>query len=433
MIISKRSLFTTLVILCAVVSSSLQAAEQRLGVFYINPVLAHWMEYQAPNLLDDGSLWGARFGVNLCPWFGIEGFGLRGPTEISPNDAAGMTKVGASYSAWGAAARLMLPAGPVVPFLTVGLGRASMKPDNALSAINGHPVRVESSESRGLGVFGAGLEVPLHRNISLRFDAIDHYIKKDFIEGDWRGDRKTHNWELGAGVNLLFGKPGVRKLDSDRDGVTDDQDKCPGTPAGVKVYSDGCPVDTDHDGVPDYLDKCPGTPAGTKVNSDGCELKQEPAPAPAPKAEPAPPADSDHDGVTDDKDQCPDTPAGVKVDTKGCPAVNPDDYHVDVYFDFNQALVKSEYFGPLDRLAQLLGKSGETVNLIGFTDQKGSNTYNQTLSLRRAEAVRDYLISKGVAPARIQLKGSGKFPLETSESAPAAGKQRRVMIQLNDN
>ena len=59
-------------------------------------------------------------------------------------------------------------------------------------------------------------------------------------------------------------------LDSDNDGVPDNLDKCPGTPAGVAVDKDGCPLDSDNDGVPDYLDKCPGTPAGVKVDKDGC-------------------------------------------------------------------------------------------------------------------------------------------------------------------
>ena len=57
-------------------------------------------------------------------------------------------------------------------------------------------------------------------------------------------------------------------MDSDGDGVGDAMDKCPGTPAGVKVDAVGCPLDSDKDGVPDYLDKCPGTPAGVKVDAN---------------------------------------------------------------------------------------------------------------------------------------------------------------------
>ena len=82
---------------------------------------------------------------------------------------------------------------------------------------------------------------------------------------------------------------GRRVVDTDGDGVTDDMDKCPGTPAGTAVDSDGCPLpqDDDGDGVTNDIDKCPGTPAGAKVDASGCEL------------------DSDGDGVVDSRDQCP--------------------------------------------------------------------------------------------------------------------------------
>jgi OmpA-OmpF porin, OOP family len=119
--------------------------------------------------------------------------------------------------------------------------------------------------------------------------------------------------------------------DSDGDGVPDSLDKCPDTPAGVKVDSNGCPLDSDHDGVPDYLDKCPDTPAGVKVDSNGCPLDSDhdgvpdyldkcpDTPAGVKVDSNGRPLDSDHDGVPDYLDKCPDTPAGVKVDSNGCP------------------------------------------------------------------------------------------------------------------
>src|SRR3546814_13775074 len=67
------------------------------------------------------------------------------------------------------------------------------------------------------------------------------------------------------------------------------------------------PKDTDGDGVIDSLDQCPGTPAGTKVDSRGCPLPP-----------PPPPKDSDGDGVYDNLDACPNTPKGFKVDAWGC-------------------------------------------------------------------------------------------------------------------
>ncbi len=73
-------------------------------------------------------------------------------------------------------------------------------------------------------------------------------------------------WQSADGAPNLCGGP----VDTDGDGVTDDKDKCPGTPKGVQVDMDGCPLDSDGDGVYDYMDKCPGTPNGASVDSDGC-------------------------------------------------------------------------------------------------------------------------------------------------------------------
>ncbi len=99
-----------------------------------------------------------------------------------------------------------------------------------------------------------------------------------------------------AGIAAFNGCP-----DSDGDGIQDSEDKCPNTPKGVKVDKSGCPLDADVDGVPDYLDKCPNTPKGVAVDKDGC------------------PVDTDGDGVADYLDKCPGTPKGVTVDRNGCP------------------------------------------------------------------------------------------------------------------
>ncbi len=91
------------------------------------------------------------------------------------------------------------------------------------------------------------------------------------------------------GIQYSWAAPARRVVDTDGDGVTDDLDKCPGTPAGTAVDATGCPLpqDDDGDGVTNDIDKCPGTPAGVKVDASGCEL------------------DSDGDGVVDSRDQCP--------------------------------------------------------------------------------------------------------------------------------
>ena len=113
-------------------------------------------------------------------------------------------------------------------------------------------------------------------------------------------DENPVDYVAGSGIPVLLGRLDRRVLDTDGDGVNDDLDKCPGTPAGTAVDSSGCPLpqDDDGDGVTNDIDKCPGTPAGAKVDASGCEL------------------DSDGDGVGDSRDQCPNTPAGAKVDEK---------------------------------------------------------------------------------------------------------------------
>ncbi len=102
---------------------------------------------------------------------------------------------------------------------------------------------------------------------------------------------------------------GVSCADSDGDGVSDDVDQCPNTPAGASVDSVGCsPTDTDGDGVLDANDLCPGTPAGAPVDANGCEI-----------------SDGDGDGVSDFDDQCPGTNPGEPVDSYGCSVLDSDD------------------------------------------------------------------------------------------------------------
>jgi OOP family OmpA-OmpF porin len=211
-------------------------------------------------------------------------------------------------------------------------------------------------------------------------------------------------------------------LDSDGDGVPDYLDKCPNTPAGVKVDAQGCPLDSDGDGVPDYLDKCPDTPAGVKVDAQGCPL------------------DSDGDGVPDYLDKCPDTPAGVKVDAQGCPVVaQPEPAPAaapkklvleGVNFDNDSANLSSQSYAILDRAAATLKEWGEVkVEVAGYTDWVSSDAYNIELSKRRANAVRDYLISKGIDASRLTAMGYGKAnPIADNNTPEGRFKNRRVEL-----
>ncbi|MAA73398.1 MAG: flagellar motor protein MotB [Salinisphaeraceae bacterium] len=194
-------------------------------------------------------------------------------------------------------------------------------------------------------------------------------------------------------------------LDADADGVPDDRDQCPNTPAGVAVDDTGCPIDSDGDGVPDYKDKCPNTPAGVQVNADGCPLV----------------VDADGDGVPDDQDKCPDTPAGVPVTSDGC-AVGQKQILRGVNYEFNKATLTANAERILDQVAQTLRDSpGFVVELAGHTDSKGSDSYNQDLSQRRAEAAMAYLITAGIDASRLRARGYGESqPIEPNTTPSGA-------------
>ncbi|MGQ0618523.1 MAG: thrombospondin type 3 repeat-containing protein [Panacagrimonas sp.] len=173
---------------------------------------------------------------------------------------------------------------------------ASVRPF-LLANVNGHSIDFLGESLSGGGVAaGGGLFIPMAKRWDLRLEA---RYNLDFITEEGIVPEDTfYVWTTTLGARFRFGAdPG----DDDGDGVPNAKDKCPDTPKGVQVYSDGCPIDLDQDGVPDYLDKCPNTPPGSPVDSSGC------------------PFDSDGDGVPDHLDQCPGTPAGVKVDGRGCP------------------------------------------------------------------------------------------------------------------
>ena len=80
------------------------------------------------------------------------------------------------------------------------------------------------------------------------------------------------NFQYSAGLTFhMGGGPSApRSVDSDRDGVIDSLDACPGSPAGARVDSRGCTADSDGDGILDLDDQCPGTPAGVTVLRNGC-------------------------------------------------------------------------------------------------------------------------------------------------------------------
>lgn len=104
----------------------------------------------------------------------------------------------------------------------------------------------------------------------------------------------------------------------------------------------------------------------------------------------------------------------------------------DIYFEFNKSNLLSESFPVLNQLAKYLkDKSKVHLQIIGHTDNVGSNLYNLNLSMNRARSVVDYLASQGIEITRLEYDGKGASqPISTNESAKGQQKNRRVEIKL---
>ena len=163
-------------------------------------------------------------------------------------------------------------------------------------------------------------------------------------------------------------------------------------------------------------------------------------PAPAVVAAPTPIAaapakcsDEDGDGVCDTDDQCPNTPAGTRVGSMGCNC----DYSMNLEFAFDSAKLSAGDMAKLDEIVPILTNPkvsyiGGTVD--GYTDSVGSESYNAGLSKRRAEAVANYLESKGVnLGSRFTVNGYGEAdPVASNDTAEGRAQNRRVVVRRTD-
>jgi len=129
----------------------------------------------------------------------------------------------------------------------------------------------------------------------------------------------------------------------------------------------------------------------------------------------AAPSDTDGDGVIDPDDQCPGTPRGAPVDSRGCWTIP------GVLFAFDSATIEPHFFGKLDEAVQVLNANPEApIHIDGHTDSTGPEDYNKSLSQRRANAVKEYFVSRGVDSSRLISRGFGEenpaYPNDTREN-----------------
>ena len=202
--------------------------------------------------------------------------------------------------------------------------------------------------------------------------------------------------------------------DSDHDGLNDEEDQCPilfGTPR-----HQGCPApDSDEDGIPDEKDHCP-TIKG-KERYEGCPVP-----------------DSDGDGLDDETDRCPEEKGSSTYE--GCPEPEPTiiekfSYAAsNIFFGLNSTRILPESFQALDEVAGIMAEHPECrLTINGHTDNMGNAAYNLSISQKRADAVKAYLVGKGIAASRITATGYGhQKPIADNQTVSGRAKNRRVEL-----
>ena len=382
---------------------------------------------------------GLRVGVMATEWIGFE-LGAAFIPFTAPGDQTG-TAIGIRGDV------LLMPfEGAWKPYLALGaggyLGSGDLGSDE------------DEEVHWGIGARGmlgdlVAMRIDARQNLTDSYNAgvasvLEFTVGVDFvfwrgapsdIDGDGIADGDDKCPEV-AGVASLGGCP-----DKDGDGITDADDKCVDV-AGVKALQ-GCP-DKDGDGITDASDKCPTEPGPASLQ--GC---------------PPPPPDTDGDGIIDASDACPNDPGLAAL--SGCPdkdgdgIADKDDRCPDqagvpseqgclpkavqekftgsirgIQFATGSAKIKTTSFKLLDEAVDAM-QAYPTLRLevSGHTDDNGDDADNMTLSENRANAVRNYMIEKGVDSARLVAIGYGETrPTADNKTRAGRADNRRIEFRM---
>jgi hypothetical protein len=214
--------------------------------------------------------------------------------------------------------------------------------------------------------------------------------------------------------------------DNDGDGIPDAQDKCPNEPEDKDGFqdADGCPdPDNDGDGIPDKFDKCPNEPEDKDgfEDLDGC-----------------PDPDNDHDGIPDEKDKCPNEPETINgfQDDDGCPdkgdstiILSPDKIETLDPIQFTGVKLAKTATPLIEQVGATLRAHPEIlrVRITVHVQPTSDPDADQDRTDKRAQAVRDWLVQWGVAPARLEARGfGGAKPLRPPDQRGAAKLNERI-------
>jgi outer membrane protein OmpA-like peptidoglycan-associated protein len=225
-------------------------------------------------------------------------------------------------------------------------------------------------------------------------------------------------------IDGLADGDGCAEDDADSDGLVDLVDRCPVDAEDKDAFedADGCPdLDDDMDGIVDASDRCPRQPGVERHG--GCR-----------------PPDTDGDRVADEVDACPNEPAPGQKDgcvPKSVVEVKAERIEIHERFSFaiDSARLESSSLPLCDQIAAVLAAHPELtrIRIEGHTDDTGHHAYNLKLSQRRAEAVREALVARGVAADRLEAKGYGAGRPRVEGAGEAARREnRRVELVVVD-
>ncbi|MFC4263615.1 OmpA family protein [Ferruginibacter yonginensis] len=359
----------------------------------------------------------------------ITGAVLKHPTSATVKNISGEDKVLVEAAAT-ANFKLLSDASRFTPFLTLGVGATSWS--SYFSAFTPVGAGVQLKINPGVFVLvNSQYRIPITENGAYHFyhsigiasnitDAkapkvVELPVAAPVVldrDGDGVLDADDKCPDV-AGLAALNGCP-----DRDGDGIADGDDKCP-TVAGLAKYQ-GCPIpDTDGDGINDEQDKCPTVKGLARYQ--GCPIP-----------------DTDGDGVNDEEDKCP-TRKGP-ASNQGCPEIAKEvvekiNYAAkNVFFSTGSFKLLPKSFKSLDEVVTLLKADVSLlIDVDGHTDAQGADDKNQTLSENRAAAVKNYLVSKGIAESRLKATGYGETkPVADNKTAAGRAKNRRTEMTVRN-
>lgn len=296
-----------------------------------------------------------------------------------------------------------------------------------------------------------GVDVPIGAGVNFKLTP-ELYLNLESAYKIAITDHDQNHFQHVIGFNYWF-KPGYKKPvenfadllpppDMDKDGVTDSLDKCPTIPGSADL--DGCP-DSDNDGIADNEDECPLV-AGTAAmhgcpdsDNDGIADNVDKCPYVAGTADRGgcPVPDKDNDGYADDIDKCPDQ---YSKTNNGCPEIKQEVIALvekaarSVYFETGKATLKKVSYRSLDQVVSILKQDPSLfIDISGHTDNVGNDDLNMRLSQERADACKNYLISRGISESRITAKGYGEtMPIADNKTATGRAQNRRTEFKLRN-